>query len=129
VFVPGKFFQSNKHSSLLQKSVNYGRKKFYNIGRRSTKAFDFFWWQSLSKPTFFQNNNIFFFKKEIKKFLKKRNVFKFQNVGSLTSEGRLFKCQPCQQERTSVIKLHFCADFYSSAPFDFGGGEQLRRTS
>ncbi len=27
--------QFNKHSSLVRKSVNYGRKKFYNIGHRS----------------------------------------------------------------------------------------------
>ncbi len=28
----------DKHSSLLRKSVNYGQKKFYNIGPRSAKV-------------------------------------------------------------------------------------------
>jgi len=28
-----------EHSSLLQKFVTYGRKKFYNIGHRTTKLF------------------------------------------------------------------------------------------
>ncbi len=34
---PWQAFQawSNKHSSLLQKSINYGQKKFYNIGPSS----------------------------------------------------------------------------------------------
>ncbi len=31
----------NKHSSLLQTFVNYGHKKFYNIGSRVLEATDF----------------------------------------------------------------------------------------
>jgi hypothetical protein len=36
MFVIGKLYpvQSNKHSSLLRKSVNHGQKKFHEIGSR-----------------------------------------------------------------------------------------------
>jgi hypothetical protein len=39
------YLLGNKHSSLLRKSVNYGRKKFYSTGPKSTSV-STFWWLS-----------------------------------------------------------------------------------
>jgi hypothetical protein len=48
----------NKHSNLLQTFVNYGRKKFYNIGPLHQEAITSFWSKFTKLDRFINVNNI-----------------------------------------------------------------------